>query len=272
MLHRKLAPVRLLWLWIARILFGTASAVNIIAASLGSLKVKPTEGLIHFTLRSFAEDHCWWIILAATSIIAVTSGFLRLAGAPKATKMVQDMLDELQGAIFSGKGYEVPTDHKVTLFKVSSYSCLEGRFWRICHQFGRKPRWLVPVARSGHMNQNTRTAFRVTDDGRTCEGLAGQAWARQKMMEVCALPNMRGNPYQHLIDLYAARTFVTKEVVKEKKAGACALLAVPLLVRGEHWGVLVFDSTNPAQISRDGADRVIKLGAGYFANVIERYL
>jgi hypothetical protein len=274
MLHRK--PLKFSLYWWARLFFWIFSGLNVVAAGLAKLPVRPDYGALYAILQKFCESNAWWAVILATTGIAVTSWILKSVGSPETWDVLHDLLDGLQTTVFRGAEYSVPDEHKVTIFKAVG-ACSHDPAWRhvLAPVLPKKSRWLEPVVRSGHTSQDTKTCFEIFDDASKCLGVAGQAWARGQVVAVAGLPDVTGattEPYSREIKAYAKDGFVTTQWVKEKKPKSRALLAIPILVRGEPWGVLVFDSRNPQKIRYDEVEEMFRVVSRHLNTLITKHL
>lgn len=270
MLHRT--PFRFtVFIW-SKWLFWAANVVNITAAALTKLPDRPQAGAIYREFYSFAQANCWWLVVGASGTIGLTSVFLKTIGSQETWETLHELLDSLHAAVFTGPGYAIPDEHKVTIFKAVKVCSHDRPFDYLTAPFRRNPRWLRPVVRSGHTSQDTNTCFRLYDDAGKCEGIAGQAWAQSRVVAVSDLPNVALKPYAYEIRSYAGRSFVSEDRVKEKKPKSRALLAMPILVKGVPWGVLVFDSRNPAKIRYEEVEEMYRVISKHLNTLITKHL
>jgi len=78
-----------------------------------------------------------------------------------------------------------------------------------------------------------------------------------------------GNPRKKAIKDYAAQTWVTEEWLAHKKCLARSFCGIPVEIRGKPWGVIVLDSRNPGEISKDAVDHYTQI-ARTLAKLLER--
>lgn len=270
MLHRT--PFRFtVYNW-AKWLFWVANAVNVLAVVLTKLPERPNSGAVYSELTRFGIAHGWWLVFVATGIIATTSVITKSIGSPDTLETLHELLNNLHGAVFKGPDYAVPDEHKVTIFKAVKSCSQDHILCRALDPFRRRPRWLRPVVRSGHTSQDTTTCFRLYDDADKCEGVAGQAWAQSRVITVYDLPSVSQDPYVYQIKTYASRSYVTEERVRMKKPKSRAVLGMPILVKGEPWGVLVFDSRNPAKIRYEEVEEMYRVISTHLNTLIAKHL
>jgi len=186
---------------------------------------------------------------------------------PQTLATIQWILNRLQEDTFHEENAAGQPLHenRVTLFKHGHSSYHLGR-------------WLIPVARSGHMTQGTDIRFRAGDDPAELEGVAGRAWALRSQVIVEDLPDLNQfvlSPatQERALQEYAKKTFVTQEWLRKRlskrKPLALSYYAIHVEVRGARWGALVIDSMNPkAKIGLEDEGRY-RLMAGLLQKVLE---
>lgn len=249
--------------------------INVVAAILSKLPARPSSGPVYAAIRDFGEANSWWLIILATSIIAFTSLLKKSIGPPDTWDTLHELMDSLHAVVFNGENYAVPDEHKVTIFKAVPTCVHDSKLRRIFGRASKRARWLVPVVRSGHTSQDTRTCFKLDDAGEKCEGVAGQVWARGKVVAVSDLPDVSGTtspPSKNEINRYADATYVTNKRIKEKIPKSRALLGLPIMVRGQPWGVLVFDSRNPQRIQYDEMEHMFRVVLKHLNQLISKHL
>jgi hypothetical protein len=138
-------------------------------------------------------------------------------------------------------------EHRVTLFQHRRLLLWIWPWRRLWWPWGmgRGPTsgWLVPVLRSGHTTQKSRTVFLAPDDAQHAEGVAGKTWAtRNREIVVDNLPEPDPNVPGSVVD-YAKRTGVSEEwlltQILDGRQMARAFRAIPVEVGGRRWGVLL---------------------------------
>jgi len=144
-------------------------------------------------------------------------------------------------------------NHRVTLFKRSRLIWWIWP-WRSRYSPWGKMRapwsgWLVPLVRSGHTTQRSRTVFLAPDDADNVEGVVGQVWARDRVIVVEDLPDLCGNATDQDIAAYALKTWVPDAWVRWRlrsgKQCPRSICGIPVEVNGSRWGVIVLDSYSP---------------------------
>jgi hypothetical protein len=178
---------------------------------------------------------------------------------------VQEALDELQQHGFEGKELKNdPLDlHRLTLF----------RHHRTC--FRRYPFWggfMVPVLRSGHLTKRTNAFFRVPDRADQTEGIVGRAFRTANTIKVTDLPDVgTDNANADDVMLYAEKTFVTPEWVRENKPKARSFMGIPVRVGGKILWILVVDSQKPdSEAILKKIERRYETTARNFVKLLER--
>lgn len=233
------------------------TAIAAIALLGGSQKVNPSNPPSWLPLPAFVISKIQTSLASAGPIAAAVLVVTRFAraqiGHPVTWRQVQAILDQLQRDLFGtdGPGHH----HQVTLIRRNGWALLAGpwrRKWHAPWGKGRWPRsgWLVPVARSGHGNKNTRCVFLAPDDHDGAEGVAGAAWALGKSGAMHSpiedLPELNRDTTPEDRKLYAKLTYVPKEWVEWRirrgKICARSYAGRPIEVNNEMWGVLIIDS------------------------------
>jgi hypothetical protein len=129
------------------------------------------------------------------------------------------------------------------------------------------------MLRSGHTAQKTDTVFYAPDNSDQAEGVAGRAWACKKAVAVTGLPELKQGSTQKDIRDYARKTFCDEKMVRKRleegKSLASAIVAIPVMKRGELWGVVVLDSRYPDGIMSDVVERY-EITVALIGNLLER--
>ena len=113
---------------------------------------------------------------------------------------------------------------------------------------------MIPVARTGVATvRRNIPRFRCSlSNPEKAEGVAGQTFARNVNVPAYNLPPVVASSDPSAKAAYANKGYVTKHWVEKK--GACAsrsLLGIPIEVKGQPWGAIVIDSTEPGKIVID---------------------
>lgn len=112
---------------------------------------------------------------------------------------------------------------------------------------------LVPRARIPAAGRRPRRVFLVHDHYEEhCEGVAGRAFCKVgEALVVPDLPNLHpeielnAHSKRQLVDKYARRTFLDPRKIEQDLPYSRMIGGVCLILGGERWGVLVFDSVDP---------------------------
>lgn len=233
-----------------------AGAIVVFGASLKADVTKvESVPVIAETLR-WMQGSAWAVVVAGPVVVVGVQWARRRFGSPWAWEAIQKILDEFRNEVF-GEFADDPLDHhRVTLFRYRKFSPFisDPRDW--C-------RWLVAVARSGHLTKLRIRRFRAPDDGEQCEGVVGRAWRCSGWVivpkAVQPLPTLNADASDDAITAYASETGVDHEWVRRQlqKGRPLAMSYAALLVRlrGEPWGVLVLDSRCSDRIDVSRLDR-----------------
>jgi hypothetical protein len=246
------------------------TVTSVAVAGLIRMPAKPEWGSSYAWIKSAADLQGWWLIIVASLLAAFCAWVQKRVGAPETWEILHSLLNGIRDHVFSQP--EMPDYHRVTLFQ-SRWHKNRRDIFGLCRRIAGSPKkWLVPVVRSGHTSQETTTCFQIGDADAACQGVAGQAWFRNQMVSVSDLPDLAADASQTQIEAYASRTFVDAAKIQAKRPHARSLLAVPLLLKGELWGVLVFDSRNPARIDGTTVGTLFKMLSTHLSDIIEKIL
>ncbi len=226
----------------------------------------------YISFRGFVLDRSWWLILGSSLALFVCKHLPRIAGSPQTWDLMHDFLDGLRDYFFREDGYDVPDFHRATLFRCQRNRRkrnLIARFLGLC---GAKPKWLVPVVRSNHISQETEVAFRIDDSIEKCEGVAGRAWHMNNVVSVYDLPEISLGSAAKEVKDYAKKSFVSPDWVRNKCPKSRSILAIPVRVKGEMWGVLVFDSRHPQKIGYKETEDLYLVLSKHLSNLVEKAL
>jgi hypothetical protein len=216
-----------------------------------------------------------WFIVAASAFLG---WYLRRRGDPWIWDKLQELLDEFQEVAFQEFQNHIKDHHRVTLFRYRKWCwnlttpMTDGRWpWR----WGRCPwsGWLVPVLRSGRTSQNTKAIFLAPDNGDEAEGVAGYAWASNKVFVVTGLPQITKNSKDAQVVKYSERTFCPAPIVRDYVARGRPLPrsigAMPIEVNNKPWGVLVLDSRDDQGVT-DNLVRDFSLMVNSISHMLEK--
>lgn len=116
------------------------------------------------------------------------------------------------------------------------------------------------MMRSGHVNKRTNAIFFAPDDGKMAEGVVGQSWARNAILEVNDLPPLSASSTDAEIESYARQTWVPADFIRQrlKDGHQCAgsFLASPVERKKKVWGVIIMDSSDPKGIRSPATARL----------------
>jgi hypothetical protein len=222
-----------------------ALAVAIISACLKAdeSKLWPFLADIVIAIRNSA-----WYTLPIVIIVAGISVRIRKAlGNRRTWKVVQVLLDHYWQESFA-KDKDTKDDphhfHRVTMFKHCRL------------HFGKWPfsGWMVPVARSGHSTKSGIRHFKASlSNPDQAEGVAGRAFAYQKMVPVYDLPHLNvARTNDDDVKRYAEKSFLSIRKIEKDcnsdRPTSRSLLGIPVEVKGKPWGAIVLDSHHPKEI------------------------
>jgi len=201
---------------------------------------------------SWTGINSWLIVLFLT----VTGALAKLGrdsfNAAFIWTLIQDVIDRVAREAFPNLD-GLDHHHRATLFRYQQWCVCPTpvRLWWWPYGRGRWPNsgWLVPIVRSGHATQKSRTVFLAPDDADHVEGVAGAVWASGKLLEVACAKAIDPSASVGDINTYSAKTWVTSEWVQQQvdagKVLSASFKGIPIEVRGQKWGVLLLDSRNP---------------------------
>lgn len=199
-------------------------------------------------LESFFES--WAPEIGGACALVLLGSFVikERAKNPWALECIENAFGYLRQDCFTEECNDDDTHHhRVTLFRRRLFwQPLKNptRVWRD----GNRPwsGWLVPVARSGHTTQKSRTIFLAPDDPEHSEGVAGRVWSKSKVVFVSGLPSLTKSSSSDEIHSYSdatrtSRAFLDPRLYSSRKLSR-SLLGFPVKYRGQFWGVVVMDS------------------------------
>lgn len=255
--------------WLRTLVTATALATAVIGG-VSKTTVPVGSGQVIKSVFDFCHNVAWWTIPVLMIVGGILAWLDSRVGSTSTWRLVQYILDEQRDHFFRDKIDDAAHHHRVTLFKVK-----RGKDWF------RHPimpgGWLVAVARCGEFTRSNIPKFWVPyGDPDNAQGLGGLAWARRNPVTVDGLPDLNSGRYteQDLED-YATRGRVSIEWInrrmKAQKKFARSLLAVPIEIGGQIWGVLVADSTSPDPIGSNPAleDQKFRALTGALGKVLE---
>ena len=232
--------------WYSALTVAEVAAYAVALALSGLLKADAKEAARIYaplgTSVAKVQGELWIWLPVATAAAASVAWVKRKVGEPWYWESIHSLLDTFREQFFAARITDPVPFHRVTLFKRRSWLwTTRGKWWG---------GWVVPVERSGHTTQGTNTVFRATDDPLSNEGVAGVSWGFDRPVTVLDLPNVGedANPTDQEIANYAKLSWVDGEWVRANRPAARSLLAFPVEVKNEPWGVIVLDSRDPQGI------------------------
>jgi hypothetical protein len=211
-------------------------------AFAGSLKADLQHVPLGKSVVAWLQQHAWLAAPVLFAIVPIIQAARTRLGPPWIKEVIHDLLDTFQEHVFAREADAPLHYHRVTLFK---YVRLR---WAWC----RWPwtGWLLPVVRSGHTTQKIHTAFRTPDNADRVEGIAGQTWARNRVVMESGLPDLSGSPLSVHIAEYARQTGVAERWIRQRRPLARSYCGIPVEVKGKLWGVIVLDSRSADAITQ----------------------
>ena len=224
------------------------------------------------------QNHNGAIFLLAL-VLFLAGGYRLFMRPPQQWQMLKTIIDQAQKIAYPDNHAPLH-EHRITLFKYKKW-CFRlplKRDWEkkgVFSPFGKNIKpwggWLVPIIRSGHTSQKTKTVFIASDNGEDAEGVCGAAWARGEAFVIDNLPEITTNSTDTAIDDYAQRSLGKSEMVKKRLSDGKTLPrsigAIPIFVNNDIWGVLCLDS-----ISTDGVADTIASDFTITVEVIQQIL
>lgn len=206
--------------------------------------------------------------LAAAGVTILAVMILRLDEILRtdAKRFVDIILDALGNEVYS-RAQGPREQHRITLFQSRRrFGFLPRRFWeQLHHTHVLVPRTRVPA--SGRRPLRTFAVNHHREEH--CEGVAGVIYAHgTQTVSVCDLPDIGGNrvPSERDFENFARMTRDTVENVKKERYYMRSIGGTTIYVRGDRWGVLLFDSSDPrimkAALSSKAAAKALQVLTG----------
>lgn len=237
--------------------FGSAALGVITGIKKEDTWIKDSPSAIR--LVEFLQEHAL-ILYAIICAIVIACFVYRRLGNPWVWEKIQFILDEYQDKAFNKEPGDATDHHRVTLFEHKK-NCIFRKHWsseKWYNPSGEKPMissYLVPVKRSGHISQNSTTCFYVSDNSDDCESVAAKAWSSNQTVIKTDLPLINTRTVQRDLKSYATDTYTDIKMLQKwasaKKQMPRSIAAVPVMVSGEIWGVIVLDSRLPNGVTGD---------------------
>jgi hypothetical protein len=263
-MHRNQFKAKL-YTWIGAIIW-VLTVIGSGSAIIYKIDRKDVEIAGGLALYCYDTIHTYiWILLL--SIPLVISGLQLIRSKivdPWIWENIHHVLDKFQNFVFKDRKSTLLHHHRATLFKYKKRNLSLNRFCLTpC---------LVPVVRSGHAKQKTKTIFKVPDSMDDAQGIAGLTWARGGIASVNNLPEITEKSSLSEIEEYARSTKIELDWVSERKNKNLprALCGIPIEVNGSLWGVLVLDSREPEQIGTNQMFDMFTLIGSSIGKLLER--
>jgi len=254
------------WLYRRSFLMITLSSISIAVLTFfndveRSDKWVENKTFVWLVIERF-QDYSGLLYLVLFSIWAFFTSIQKTKN-PWVWEQLQFILDEYQGKVFTD--FHDPQDyHRVTLFQLKKNICLK-KHWSRTSKFSKPSGihplfsdYLVPVLRSGHLSKKSNAIFYVCDESDKCEGIAGQAWARQGSLHVTGLPEIKNSQAPKYIKAkkkYSEATYtdeaLIEKYIKEGRPPPQSIAAMLVEVNSKPWGVIVLDSRSANGVSED---------------------
>ncbi len=242
--------------------YGAISITPVVAA-LTRLPTARVEAVgsaapIAGSLLVFVQGQAWWIVIALYLAAGFSRAVCKYMGTPWFWAVLQSMLDELREHAFNAGADDPSHHHRVTLFRRVRWRLRiwpsRSRFWIWGPQRYPWSGWLVPVLRSGHTTQRTKSVFLAPDDADHAEGVAGQTWNCNSILYKHSLPDVDAESGKRNIKNYARESWVDSDSVNARiqRDGHVArcYCGIPVEVRNKLWGVIILDSRSPNGIKK----------------------
>lgn len=216
-------------------------------------------------LQTYRDHLAFWFVWATGAILFALGFIGQRVRSPKDWAIIQYLLNKAQEIAYPNNQKDPKHCHRVTLFRHQRWAYV--RHWSSANKnrlikkiwpwgdMAPWSGWLVPVKRSAHTSQISRTRFSARPDG-SSEGVCGKAWSQDSMEGVQDLPLVRSKKSANR-QKYADLSNCPKEMIDfmmdgtgERKIAPMSIGAIPIRVKGVLWGVLVFDSQAPKGVKQ----------------------
>lgn len=227
----------------------------------------------------------WSLLGYSSALFFLLVGFLaKHAGDPWVWDKLQYLIDKMRDKVYDGYTQGRLDQHRVTLFKRRRFVLRIRRpgtslIWpygrctsRYCFPWEG---WLVPVLRSGHTSQSTKSVFLAPhgNNSHEVDGVVGQAWARNTTVIVNDLPELNSDSPPDLIEEYSRKTFCDSSIAsmyfQQGRMPPRSIGAIPIEVTGSIWGALVLDSADPQGVTEESINN-FTLTAGLIGQLLEK--
>lgn len=223
----------------------------------------------------------WSLLLYALAVIMLAYGPLaRKAGDPWIWEKIQYLIDGMRDRLWEDLESARMDEHRVTLFQRKSFVLFlmkPGASILWPYGLGCFPwsGWLVPVLRSGHTAQASRSIFLAPSGGTShkVEGVVGKAWASKTTIIIDSLNKIRQNSAIKTKKTYADKTFCDVDFVDryltQNRTPPRSIGAIPIEVHGNIWGALVLDSQEPDGVTKEKTNQ-FKLTTELIGQLLEK--
>lgn len=210
------------------------------------------------SILGYIQSVAWWLTVVL-GLLAATSKYICVKiGEPWVWATLQSMVEELRKNAFNTNADGPAHHHRVTLFRHVKWRFRNGRGFSSCLPWTKGPYvwsgWLVPVLRSCHTTQRTKSVFLAPDNAQQAEGIAGQTWAARGTIYKAGLPSLEGVCNKNDVAQYARETLVSSGFIKNRMSNGQTLArsyyGIPVEVKNRLWGVIVLDSMSPSGIRK----------------------
>lgn len=232
-------------------------------------------------LRAIDYLNDWSLPLYALAIMMLIYGTLaRRAGDPWIWEKIQYLIDGMRDRLWEDLEAARMDEHRVTLFQRKSFvlflrkpgASILWPYGRGCYPWSG---WLVPVLRSGHTAQVSRSIFLAPSGGTShkVEGVVGEAWASKTTIIIDSLNKIRQNSAIKTKKTYADKTFCDVSIVDrylaQNRTPPRSIGAIPIQVHGKIWGALVLDSQEPDGVTEEKTNQ-FKLTTDLLGQLLEK--
>lgn len=210
----------------------------------------------------FVGGAAWFLTPAFAGAGLVVKLAKERVGNPESWKLVEELLNDVRKELFPADTQH-QQHYRITLFKHYTWLWLPFRLWPWSG-------WLRPVARTGHMTQESNTLFRVGNSSHDCKGVAGLAWSADGPIYLENLPDMLAEDAVNKAVRYAKETNISEPEALRMRPTAQSYYAVRVEVKGGvQWGVLVVDSRDPTLPAREKLQRESKTLNRYLTQLLK---
>ena len=223
-----------------------------------------------------------WSFLLYTLIIVLLlyAPLARRAGDPWLWEKIQYLIDGMRDRLWEDFENARMDEHRVTIFQRKSFVLFLKRpgasmlwpYGKGCHPWSG---WLVPVLRSGHTAQVSRSIFLAPSGGTShkVEGVVGKAWASKSTIIIDELKKIHRGSAPQTIKSYATKTFcdigVVDRYLTQNRTPPRSIGAIPIEVHGKIWGALVLDSREPDGVTEEKTNQ-FKLTTKLIGQLLEK--